>query len=177
MAIHKDLELTGLARTFYGVDVQPLLDQGHEPRDLFGVVGSSRAMDDFDSHHLLRFALSLSADSTSGAKRFFRARRLPLQSSSTGSPPQSAGATSLTVWVKSQRCPKGSSALYCRSPYTCSTGSVRMRAPAARARAQCARASSTRTITAWPPATLASVFARAPSATTRQPSPAFIWMR
>jgi hypothetical protein len=35
---------------------------------------------------------------------------------STEFPPQLSGSTSAIVWVKSQRCPQKSCALYCRSP-------------------------------------------------------------
>jgi hypothetical protein len=45
--------------------------------------------------------------------------------------------------------PARSSALYWRSPKGISVGSMSMRAPPARARSQCARASSTRAMTEW----------------------------
>ena len=48
-----------------------------------------------------------------------------------------------------QRWPAGSTALYCRSPYSKSVGSITMVAPLLRARSQWARASSTRTVTEW----------------------------
>lgn len=51
-------------------------------------------------------------------------------------PPHVSGSTSSSVWENVQRCPAGSAAAYCRSPYSKSVGSIRIRAPCARARAQ-----------------------------------------
>ena len=50
-------------------------------------------------------------------------------------PPQSAGSTSSIDCENVQRCPPGSTALYWRSPYGKSSGSLRIFAPASAARA------------------------------------------
>jgi hypothetical protein len=44
------VELTGLARGTDGVNVQALLDEGHETRDLGVIVLSRRAVNDFNLH-------------------------------------------------------------------------------------------------------------------------------
>lgn len=58
-AVREDFEFSDLAGPLGRVDVQPFLDEGHEPRDLYGVVGSSRAMNNFDFHHVLGAALRI----------------------------------------------------------------------------------------------------------------------
>jgi len=50
--VGEHLEFADLPGPLHGIDVQSLFDQGHEPRDLLGVVGSSRAMNDFNLHGL-----------------------------------------------------------------------------------------------------------------------------
>jgi hypothetical protein len=50
------LELTRFARRQHGFNTQPLLDQGHETRDLDLVVLSSRAVHDFYLHRVLQSA-------------------------------------------------------------------------------------------------------------------------
>src|SRR5439155_25902087 len=68
-------------------------------------------------------------------------------SGATSSPPHASGATSSSVSENVHWWPAGSSAAYCRSPYSKSVGSMRMRAPCILARSQWASTSSTRTIT------------------------------
>jgi len=57
LAVHDHVELTGLARRTGGIDIQALLDEGHETRDLGLVVLSSRAINDFDLHSVLPCSL------------------------------------------------------------------------------------------------------------------------
>ena len=54
LAVRDHLELTGLTRRNDGFNVQALLDEGRETRDLGTVVLSRRAMDDFDLHSVLQ---------------------------------------------------------------------------------------------------------------------------
>ena len=58
LAVGDNLELTVLTRCEYGVDVEAILDEGHETRDLGFVVLSSRAVNDLDLHYysVLQFA-------------------------------------------------------------------------------------------------------------------------
>ncbi len=59
LAVSDNLELTGLPRRNDGFNVEVLLDEGHETRDLGLVVLSCRAMNDLDLHlssDLLRIA-------------------------------------------------------------------------------------------------------------------------
>src|SRR5262245_42728597 len=48
------LKFADFSRPLHRVDVQAFFDEGHEPRDLLGVVGSSGAVDDFDFQGVLR---------------------------------------------------------------------------------------------------------------------------
>jgi hypothetical protein len=50
LTVRDHLELTGLTRRNDGFNVQALLDEGRETRDLGTVVLSRRAMNDFDLH-------------------------------------------------------------------------------------------------------------------------------
>jgi hypothetical protein len=52
-AIHDHVKLTSRTGYFYSFDTQALLNEGHETRDLGFVVGSRRAMNDFDFHFVL----------------------------------------------------------------------------------------------------------------------------
>jgi len=54
LAVRDHLELTGLTRRNDGFNVQALLDEGRETRDLGTVVLSRRAMNDFDLHSVLQ---------------------------------------------------------------------------------------------------------------------------
>ena len=63
--------------------------------------------------------------------------------------PQCSGGTSATFCEKVQRCPSGSSALYCRTPNGMSCGELMIRAPAAFACSKCRSTSSTVTCTYW----------------------------
>jgi hypothetical protein len=49
-AVGDYLELAGLTRRKYRINSQPLLDEGHETRDLSPVVLSRWAVNDFDFH-------------------------------------------------------------------------------------------------------------------------------
>jgi hypothetical protein len=53
LAVSDDLELTGLARHRDSINVEALLDEGHETRDLGLVVLSCRAVNDLDLHSIL----------------------------------------------------------------------------------------------------------------------------
>ena len=53
LAVRDHLELRGLTRRNDGFDVQALLDEGRETRDLGIVVLSGRAVNDFDLHSVL----------------------------------------------------------------------------------------------------------------------------
>jgi hypothetical protein len=59
LAVGKHLELTGLTRRKNGFNAQALLDEGHETRDLYLVVLSRRAVNDFDLHFVLPSALQI----------------------------------------------------------------------------------------------------------------------
>jgi hypothetical protein len=52
-AVHDHVKLTRCTGYFDGFDTQALLNEGHETRDLGFVVGSRRAMNDFDFHFVL----------------------------------------------------------------------------------------------------------------------------
>jgi hypothetical protein len=54
LAVHDHVELPRLTGYTNGVDVQALLDEGHETRDLGAIVLSRRAVDDFDLHSVLQ---------------------------------------------------------------------------------------------------------------------------
>jgi hypothetical protein len=54
LAVCDHVELTGLTRCNDGFNVQALLDEGRETRDLGIVVLSSRAVNDFDLHSVLQ---------------------------------------------------------------------------------------------------------------------------
>ena len=54
LAVCDHLELTGLTRRNDGFNVQALLDEGRETRDLGIVVLSGRAVNDFDLHSVLQ---------------------------------------------------------------------------------------------------------------------------
>ena len=56
LAVRDHLELTGLTRCNDGFNVQALLDEGRETRDLGIVVASGRAVNDFDLHPVLQTA-------------------------------------------------------------------------------------------------------------------------
>ena len=56
VAVRDHVELTGLTRDTDGVNVQALLDEGHETRDLDLVVLSGRTVNDFDLHSVLKFS-------------------------------------------------------------------------------------------------------------------------
>jgi hypothetical protein len=53
LAVSDHLELTGLTRRNHGFNVEALLDEGHETRDLGLVVLSRRAVNDLDLHSVL----------------------------------------------------------------------------------------------------------------------------
>ena len=53
LPVRDHLELTGLAGDGHWINIQALLDQGHETRDLGIVVLSRRAMNDLDFHLVL----------------------------------------------------------------------------------------------------------------------------
>ena len=57
LAIRHHIELTSLSRRKYHFHIQPILDEVHETRDLYFVVLSRRAVNDFDLHSILRSAL------------------------------------------------------------------------------------------------------------------------
>ena len=57
LAVHDHVELTGRAGRTDGVNIQALLDEGHETRDLGLVVLSSRAVNDLDLHSVLPCSL------------------------------------------------------------------------------------------------------------------------
>jgi hypothetical protein len=50
LAVRDHVKLTGLARCGDRLDAKPLLDKGHETRDLGSVIVSSGAVNDFDLH-------------------------------------------------------------------------------------------------------------------------------
>jgi hypothetical protein len=52
-AVRDHVELAGVTRSADSFDIEPLLDEGRETRDLGLVVLSSRAVDDFDFHAVL----------------------------------------------------------------------------------------------------------------------------
>jgi hypothetical protein len=54
LAVRDHLELTGLTGRNDGFNVQPLLDEGRETRDLSIVILSGRAVNDFDLHSVLQ---------------------------------------------------------------------------------------------------------------------------
>jgi len=54
LTISDNLELTCLARRNHGFDIQALLDEGHETRDLGLVILSRWAVNDLDLHLLLQ---------------------------------------------------------------------------------------------------------------------------
>ena len=54
LAVRDYVELAGITRRKEGVNAQALLDEGHETRDLGAVVLSSRAVNDFNLHFVLR---------------------------------------------------------------------------------------------------------------------------
>ena len=65
-AVSDHLELTGLTRRNDGFNVEALLDEGHETRDLGLVVLSRRAVNDLDLHlfsNLLLVAISVGSSS------------------------------------------------------------------------------------------------------------------
>lgn len=62
LAVRDHVELAGVTRSRDGVDIQALLDEGRETRDLGLVVPSRRAVDDFDLH-------SASPSAVSGVKK------------------------------------------------------------------------------------------------------------
>ena len=53
LAVSDHLELTGLTRRKHGFNVEALLDEGHETRDLGFVVLSRWAVNDLDLHSVL----------------------------------------------------------------------------------------------------------------------------
>jgi hypothetical protein len=53
LAVSDHLELTGLTMRSHGFNVEALLDEGHETRDLGLVVLSRGAVNDFDLHSVL----------------------------------------------------------------------------------------------------------------------------
>ena len=57
LAVRDHLELTGLTRRNDGFNVEALLDEGRETRDLGTVVLSGRAVNDFDLHYVLQTTL------------------------------------------------------------------------------------------------------------------------
>jgi hypothetical protein len=59
LAVRKHLELTGPTRSKNRLNVQAVLDEGHETRDLYLVVLSRRAVNDFDLHSVLRSAMQM----------------------------------------------------------------------------------------------------------------------
>jgi hypothetical protein len=54
LAVGNHLKLTGLPGHEDGVDVEALLDQGHETRDLGFIVPSRRTVNDLDVHWVLQ---------------------------------------------------------------------------------------------------------------------------
>jgi hypothetical protein len=50
LAVSDNLELTNLARSQDGINIEALLDEGHETRDLGLVAVSCRAVNDLDLH-------------------------------------------------------------------------------------------------------------------------------
>ena len=52
LAVREHRELTGLTRSKNGFNAQAILDEGHKTRDLYLVVLSRRAVNDFDLHFL-----------------------------------------------------------------------------------------------------------------------------
>ena len=59
LAVREHLELTGLTRPKNGLNAQVTLDGGHETRDLYLVVLSRRAVNDFDLHSVRQSALQI----------------------------------------------------------------------------------------------------------------------
>lgn len=59
LAVREHLELTGLTRRKNGFNTQAILDEGHETRDLYLVVLSGRAVNDFNLHSVLQSALQI----------------------------------------------------------------------------------------------------------------------
>jgi hypothetical protein len=59
LAVREHLELTGLTRHKNGFKAQAIFDEGHETRDLYLVVLSPRAVNDFDLHSILQSALRI----------------------------------------------------------------------------------------------------------------------
>ena len=60
LAVSDDLELTGLTRHGDSINVEALLDEGHETRDLGLVVLSRRTVNDLDLHSVLLLSTSCS---------------------------------------------------------------------------------------------------------------------
>jgi len=56
LSVSDNLELTGLTRRKDGFNVEAILDEGHETRDLGFVVLSRRAVNDLDFHSVLQSA-------------------------------------------------------------------------------------------------------------------------
>lgn len=56
LAVSDNLELTGLTRRNDGFNVEALLDEGHETRDLGLVVLSRRTVNDLDFHSVFQSA-------------------------------------------------------------------------------------------------------------------------
>jgi len=56
LAVSDNLELTGLTRRNDGFNVEAILNEGHETRDLGFVVLSRRAVNDLDLHSVLQSA-------------------------------------------------------------------------------------------------------------------------
>jgi hypothetical protein len=56
LAVSDNLELTGLPLPEDGFNVEPLLDEGHETRDLDFIVLSRRTVNDLDLHSVFQSA-------------------------------------------------------------------------------------------------------------------------
>jgi hypothetical protein len=57
LPIRHNIKLTRLSRHKHYFHIQPILDQVHETRDLYLVILSRRAVNDFNLHHILRSGL------------------------------------------------------------------------------------------------------------------------
>jgi len=75
LAVSDHLELTGLTRCSDGFNVEALLDEGHETRDLGLVVLSRRAVNDLDLH-LFSNLIAYSAVLPEGLKSLLRKYRV-----------------------------------------------------------------------------------------------------
>jgi len=81
LAVRDHLELTSLARCRHGINVEALLDEGHETRGLGLVVVSRRAIHDFDLHDHAAFLFACSIGNEGAAARTIAARAASLVSS------------------------------------------------------------------------------------------------